>query len=139
MPDRATKLPPEVEDAIQFFLYRAQVGTALLGDRLAEEEIRALLEPVPEPCDTRIAALVGRVGRGLRAAYEKERARAREALAFAAAIGEAATAPLAEWETRRSALLSGAPASLLREVVRGARGIGERRGCLGLFRCSSGR
>ena len=109
----ASGLPEPVEDAVQFFLYRVQIGAALAADRLSEETIGGLLEPAAaddrDP-ETRIHA-------ALAAALSHERAQAQKAARFSAAIGEPHEPPHRLWARHRTALLADAPDSRLRAAV----------------------
>src|SRR3990167_3595984 len=113
MPGTASGLPEPVEDAVQFFLYRVQVGAALAGDRLTAEEIGSLLGPPPRDPDS----LRPRLLAALAAAWRREGDQARNAARKAAALGEAHDPPRDAWRRQRAVLLAGAPASRLREAV----------------------
>jgi len=112
-PRTASGLPEPVEDAVQFFLYRVQVGAAVQQDRWSPAEIRGLLDAPPDGPDP----LAERVQAALAAALRRDRAQARAAARLASAIGQADEPPLTLWTRHRTALLAHAPPSRLRAAV----------------------
>jgi hypothetical protein len=112
-PRTASGLPEPTEDALQFFLYRVQVGAAIAHDAWSPAEIQGLLEPPPAGADP----LGPRIQTALASALRQDRAQARNAARLAAAIGHAEEPALAAWRRHRAALAAGAPDTRLRQAV----------------------